>query len=98
MINKYPDIDKLFGTPINDVPRPKIPFKPKTWHYVAGIALAGLAVYGGYTLVKKVKGNDKKHPDLVPRYPTPSFKQKVMVDVPLPNADAVETTEPENDE
>ncbi len=84
MINKFPDIEKLFGTPINNVPKPKIPFKAKTWHYVAGAAVIGLAIYGGYTIITKIKERKKETQDPLPHYPKKSFQQKPMVTVPLP--------------
>jgi hypothetical protein len=48
MINSYPTIDKLFGAPLNVVPRPNVPFKVKGWHVAVAAMVAGFAVYGMY--------------------------------------------------
>lgn len=51
----YPEIEKLFGTPLNEVPRPVLPFiDSRTKKAVVAIGL-GLAAYGLYSIIKKVK-------------------------------------------
>jgi hypothetical protein len=95
MVNKYPDIVKYFGTPINNVPKPKIPFKAKTWHYVAGGVILALSIYGCYTLVNKIKGDDKKTNDPLPDEPNKSLSQKPIITVPFPKQE--DTTEVKND-
>lgn len=52
---KYPEILKLFGTPLSAVPKPKVPFKIKPWHVVVGLAFLGFAGYGFYCTVKNVR-------------------------------------------
>ena len=96
MINKFSEIDKLFGAPINSIPNPKIPFKPKTWHYIAGAVGIGLALYGGYTLIQKLKPAKTKNalPDPLPHYPKLEVKQKPIITAPLP----VENHEKGNEE
>lgn len=46
----YQEVQKLFGTPLAQVPKPHIPFKLKRWHWIAGIVVTGLTLYGGYCL------------------------------------------------
>lgn len=58
----FPEIEKLFGTPLNEVPRPSLPFiSPKTKKVllIVGAAFAAIEVY---TIVKKVNPyiEDKK--------------------------------------
>jgi hypothetical protein len=90
MINKYPEIDKLFGTAINSVSKPHVPFIAKTWHYVVGGIILALAIYGGYQAVKKVKGKTIL-PDPVPRHPDVKEPQKPTITVPLPDIDVLKS-------
>jgi hypothetical protein len=48
----YQEIQKLFGTPLQQVPRPHIPYKLKTSHLLWGGVLISLSVIG---LVKVVQ-------------------------------------------
>lgn len=50
MIN-YQQIANDFGAPLNTVPRPNVPFKWKTWHFVA----IGIGVYILYKGIRKIK-------------------------------------------
>ena len=50
----YPEYDKLFGAPIKYVPKPEIPFKLKTWHYVAIGSIIILAGYGSYSAYQNI--------------------------------------------
>ena len=59
-MNSYIEIDRLFGTPLNQVPKPKVPFKIKTWHIITVGALAIAAVYGVYTFCNDVKSKFKR--------------------------------------
>ncbi len=65
---KYPEILKLFGTPLSGVPKPKVPFKLKGWHIVVGLTVLGFAGYGFYCAVDNArKGNmraDNDKPNL----------------------------------
>lgn len=54
-MNSYVDIDRLFGTPLSQLPKPKIPFKIKPWHYVAGAIVVCAAGYGLYTIYNDMK-------------------------------------------
>ena len=47
----YPEIQSLFGAPLDTVIKPG--FKMETWHIIVGAAVIGLAAYGGYTLFKR---------------------------------------------
>jgi hypothetical protein len=63
-MNSYVEIDRLFGTPLNQMPKPNIPFKVKPWHWVAGLGVVTLAIYGAYRACNDVKSaftkSDKK--------------------------------------
>ena len=48
----YNKITELFGTPLNTVARPNLPFKLKTWHVVAGLAIA-YVLYKGFKAIKE---------------------------------------------
>ena len=48
----YNKITELFGTPLNTVARPNLPFKLKTWHVVAGLAIA-YVLYKGFKTIKE---------------------------------------------
>lgn len=49
----YTEIQKLFGTPLMQIPLPNAPFKMKTWQLIAGATILGLAAYGGYCLYNR---------------------------------------------
>ena len=49
----YSQIDELFGTPLNAVPKPHIPFRMRTWHWVGIGIIFSLAVYGGVCLYRR---------------------------------------------
>ena len=51
----YNQIDKLFGTPLNVVPKPQVPFQMQTWHWVVGGIVVGLVGYGAYSLYRDTK-------------------------------------------
>ena len=51
MLN-YTTIENLFGTPLNQVPRPHKPFQLKPWHAVAGLVV-GIFIYKGYQKFKE---------------------------------------------
>ena len=77
----YPEILKLFGAPLSQVPKPHVPFKLKTWHVIAGAAIVGLTLYGGATLFKNAFGSPKYiHED-----PTQSLYYKYMIQPQLKN-------------
>ncbi len=42
----YTDVQKLFGTPLQHVPKPHIPYKPKTSHWIFGIVGVTFMVIG----------------------------------------------------
>ena len=50
MIN-YQQITELFGTPLNTVPKPNVPFKFKPWHF----AVMGIGAFLVYKGVQKVR-------------------------------------------
>lgn len=54
-MNSYVEIDRLFGTPLNQVPKPKVPFKIKTWHILTAAGVLVAAAYGVYTFCNDVK-------------------------------------------
>lgn len=60
MINTYHSIDKLFGAPLNVVPRPNVPFKVKGWHVAVIVVLAGFSVYGMYCAQRDVLAGFRK--------------------------------------
>ena len=49
----YPELIKLFGTPVSKIPIPYQPFRFTKTHYVVGFIVLGLAAYGTYSLIKK---------------------------------------------
>lgn len=51
----YSEITKLFGTPLTQIPVTDQPSKFKSWQIIAGLAVVGLAVYGGYCLYNEFK-------------------------------------------
>lgn len=58
MLN-YTTIENLFGTPLNQVPRPHKPFQLKPWHAVAGLVV-GILIYKGYQKVKEDLSKNNK--------------------------------------
>ena len=58
MINNYQDIDKYFGTPLDSVPTPRVPFKLKPWHVIFGTTAILLMGYGAK---KFCEGNINDH-------------------------------------
>ena len=42
----YNKIQELFGSPLNTVPKPQVPFKLKTWHVVGGILVSYVIIKG----------------------------------------------------
>jgi|GEM_PF-5839627 len=51
----YPEIMERYGTPLSYLTHPHQPFKVRPVHVIVGIAVAGLAIYGAYSLVEDVK-------------------------------------------
>lgn len=51
MLN-YNNINDLFGAPLNTVGRPRVPFKLKTWHVVAGLVIT-YVLYKGAKSIKE---------------------------------------------
>ncbi|MBL7921158.1 MAG: hypothetical protein JNJ40_12645 [Bacteroidia bacterium] len=47
----YPQIQKIYGTPLEHLSRPHQPFKLKTGHYIAGGIIISLAIFGAYKIV-----------------------------------------------
>ena len=47
MVN-YQQITELYGSPLNTVPKPNVPFKLKTWHVIGGIVVLSILAYGTY--------------------------------------------------
>jgi hypothetical protein len=45
MIN-YTEIDKLFGVPLNTIPKPRRPFEFKLWHAAVIVAIGYFAYKG----------------------------------------------------
>lgn len=54
MVN-YQQITELFGAPLNTVPKPNVPFKWKTWHFVA-LGIGAFLVYKGVQKVREEYG------------------------------------------
>ncbi|MBN8693504.1 MAG: hypothetical protein J0L69_09925 [Bacteroidetes bacterium] len=50
----YPEIQKLYGVPLDHVAKPHQPFKLTTTHYVVGGVIICLAAYGAYCIFKDV--------------------------------------------
>ena len=50
MLN-YKEIDKLFGTPLNHIPKLQVPYQLKMWHLVG----AAIVIYVLYEGVGKIK-------------------------------------------
>ncbi len=59
MLN-YSEIENLFGTPLNFVPRPNKPFQLKPWHVAVGL-VAGILIYKGCQKVKEDFLNNRKN-------------------------------------
>jgi hypothetical protein len=51
----YQQIDKLFGTPLNLVPKPKVPYEFKLWHGVATVIVLYLLYQGAVSVSYKIK-------------------------------------------
>lgn len=51
----FPEVEKLYGTPLDHVARPHQPFKLTTTHYIVGGVVICLAAYGAYCIIKDVK-------------------------------------------
>lgn len=51
----YQKITELFGAPLDSVPKPRAPFKVKTWHVVTGVIALGLFSYGIYAAHRDIK-------------------------------------------
>lgn len=56
----YPEIQKLYGTPLDHVARPYQPYKLTTTHYVVGGVIICLAAYGAYCLIQDVSAKFDK--------------------------------------
>jgi len=56
----YPEIQSLYGQPLEHAGRPHQPFKLQTWHVVGGLIVIGLAGYGVYCLVDTLKDNGNR--------------------------------------
>lgn len=54
----YPQIDELFGAPLNTVPKPHVPFSYKTWHIATGCILISFTLYGIYKAYERVLTNN----------------------------------------
>lgn len=51
----YPEIEKLFGSPLHEVPIPRLPFlSPKSKKVVITVGIV-LAAFGVYAIIKGVK-------------------------------------------
>ncbi len=61
----YKTIDELFGTPLNQVPRPHKPFQVKPWH-VAVVLVAGVLIYKGCQKLNEDFLNIRKNKFMVP--------------------------------
>ena len=61
----YSKIDELFGTPLNQVPRPHKPFQVKPWH-VAVVLVAGVLVYKGCQKLNEDFLNVRKNKFMAP--------------------------------
>ncbi len=61
----YSKIDELFGTPLNQVPKPHKPFQVKPWH-VAVVLVAGVLVYKGFQKLNEDFLNIRKNKFIVP--------------------------------
>ena len=51
MLN-YKEIDKLFGTPLNHIPKPHVPYQFKLWHLFA-VAIGVYIIYKGVIKIKE---------------------------------------------
>ena len=51
MLN-YKEIDKLFGTPLNHIPKPHVPYQFKMWHLI-GLAIGVYIIYKGVIKIKE---------------------------------------------
>ena len=60
----YQNIDAMFGTPLNHVPKPSTPYQFKTWHAVVGVAVLILVVKGAQKINEDYFKNKK--PLLIP--------------------------------
>jgi hypothetical protein len=58
MLN-YKDIDALFGTPLNHVPKPNRPYQFKMWHLV-GVAIGFYVIYKGLSKIRDDVFNGNK--------------------------------------
>ena len=58
MLN-YKEIDKLFGTPLNHIPKPHVPYQFKMWHLI-GVAIGVYVIYKGVIKIKEDIFSDKK--------------------------------------
>lgn len=58
MLN-YKEIDKLFGTPLNHIPKLQVPYQLKMWHLV-GAAIVIYVLYKGAGKIKEDVFSGKK--------------------------------------
>jgi hypothetical protein len=58
----YQEIQKLFGEPLQHVPKPRVPYKLKTWHIIIGGAAISLMVLGGIKLHEYIDDFFHKEP------------------------------------
>jgi hypothetical protein len=54
-MNSYQEIDRLLGAPLNQIQKPKVPFKWTTGKVVLVGGAIAVFLYGAYTLCKDVK-------------------------------------------
>jgi len=51
MLN-YKEIDKLFGSPLNHIPKPHVPYQFKMWHLI-GLVIGVYIIYKGVIKIKE---------------------------------------------
>ena len=63
----FNEINKYFGEPLGNSPKPQLPFKFKVWHGVA-VVIGGYLLYRGLVAIKDdisdLKGNKEKDDEL----------------------------------
>jgi len=54
------DVQKYFGTPLNRVPKPKMPFGSKDYQVIIAIVVVGFAVVGAIAITGKISNHFKR--------------------------------------
>jgi hypothetical protein len=62
----YPDLIKLYGTPVSKIPLPYYPYRYKKGFAIAGVCIFVLGIYIGYKIQSGKNGDKPSDPNNKP--------------------------------